>query len=291
MNMVVRCRICIICINRLSTPQEICSTIVSEESRPMLRRNNNGNSNYGKLFYAVILADRECNFGPVGLDNKTVHGIHYKDVGVLVSDYPRVDSIKLLRKNLAPYHQVIRKASEHFTTIPARFGQIARDAGEVNIALRKNYQIIRGELARLDGKVEMGLKIGWDVEDVFEYFIGKDDKLRALRDQLMRQDKVPSRKKMIDFGSYFHERMNQARGQITEKTLAALPPAEVRVEDIHDDNMITNATLLIAKDLRKQLEDTIDELGKSMGDEYSLKLDGPWPPFSFVERLELHLER
>jgi len=256
-----------------------------------MRRKNNGNSRYGKLFYAVILAGRECNFGIVGLDSRIVHSIHYKDIGALVSDYPRVDSIKLLRKNLAPYHQVVRKAWEHFTTIPARFGQIARDSGEVNIALRRNYQMIRSELARLDGKVEMGLKAEWNVEDVFRYFIGRDEKLRAYRDRLMSRNELLSRKELIDFGGYFHERVNQARERITGKILAALPPGEARIEDIRDDNMITNATLLIKEDLRKQLEDAIDGLGKSMGDEYSLKLDGPWPPFSFVDRLELHLER
>jgi len=256
-----------------------------------MSRKKNGNSNFGKLFYAVTLADQECNFGPIGLDSKTVHSINYRDIDALVSDYPRVDSIKLLRKNLSPYHQVIRKASEHFTTIPARFGQIARDAGEVSIALRTGYHKIRGELARLDGRVEMGLKVHWDVEDVFKYFIGIDDKLRVLRDRHMKENKLPNRKELIDFGHYFHDRMNQAKDQITKKVLAALPPGEARVEDIHDDYTIANATLLIRKDLRKQLEDAVDELGKSMGTEYSLKLDGPWPPFSFVDRLELHLER
>lgn len=257
----------------------------------MNQRNNNGNSNYGKLFYAVILAERECNFGPVGLDSKVVHSIHYKDVGALVSDYPRVDSIKLLRKNLSPYHQVISNASGHFTTIPARFGQIARDAGEVNIALRKSYQIIKKELERLDNKVEMGLKVNRDVKDIFEYFMSKDEKLRARRNQLMNSSKTPSRKELIDFGHYFHERINQAREQITKEILAALPPGEARIEDIHDDFMVTNVTLLIDKNLRVQLENAIDILGKSLGNEYSLKLDGPWPPFSFVDRLELHLER
>jgi len=252
---------------------------------------NNGNSNYGKLFYAVILTDRECNFGSVGLDNKTVHSVNYKDVGALVSDYPRVDSIKLLRKNLAPYHQVVRKASEHFTTIPAKFGQIARDAGEVDIALRKNYQTIQKELARLAGKVEIGLKITWNIEDVFEYFINKDEKLKSLRNQLMNGNKPPSQSDLIDFGHYFQERMNLVRKQITETTLSALPSGEAKIDDIHDDKMIANVTLLIKKDLRNQLEYTVEELGKSMGSEYSLKLDGPWPPFSFVDRLELHLER
>jgi len=255
----------------------------------MYGRKDNGNSRDGKLFYAVILAEQECNFGSIGLDNKLVHSIHYKDVGALVSDYPRVDSIKLLRKNISPYHNVVRKASEHFTTIPARFGQIARDAGEVNIALRKNYQTIREELSRLNGKVEMGLKASWNVEDVFQHFIERDEKLRAIRDRHINGDKRLNQKDLIDFGGYFHKRMSQTRERITREILIALPPVKVKIEDISDDSMITNAMLLIDKALRAQLEDSIDNLGRSMGDEYSLKLDGPWPPFSFVDRVELHL--
>jgi len=257
----------------------------------MRKRDNSGNTGYGKLFYAVILSDRESNFGPIGLDGKEVLSISYKDVGILVSDYPRVESIKLLRKNISPYHHVISKASELFTTIPARFGQIARDAGEVSIALRKNYQTIRAELLRLDGKVEMGLKANWDVENVLQYFIEKDESLKTRRNQLMRKDKLRNREDLMNFGHYVHDRLSQFREQITQKIIASLPPVKLRVDDIHDDNTITNAALLIEKGLIEQLVDTVGKLAEQMGNEYSLKLDGPWPPFSFVDRLELHLER
>ena len=256
-----------------------------------IKKNNNGSSNYGKLFYSVILADRECNFGPMGLDNQIVHSIHYKDVGALVSDYPRVDSIKLLRKNLAPYHEVNRKAAEHWTVIPAKFGQIGRDAGEVSIALRKNYSLIRRELEKLEGKVEVGLRVNWDVENVLEYFIQIDDQLRARKERLANGGKPPTQMELIDFGTYFHERMDQFRGRMTEKILATLPHAAARIEDVHDDQMVANVALLVKKDLQTQIGDMLDPLGESIGDEYSLKLEGPWPPFSFVDRLELHLER
>lgn len=255
----------------------------------MGRGNHNGNGDSGKLFYAVILTDRECDFGCIGLDGKRVHSVNYRDVGALVSDYPRVDSIKLLRKNLAPYHQVTGEAAKHFTTIPAKFGQIARDAGEVNLALRRNYGQIRQELSRLDGKVEMGLKAWWEVENLFEYLLERDGALKARRDQLRTGGAPPSRMAQIDFGGYVYERTQQARRKITERILAALPPGEARIEDIHEDRMITNAMLFIRKDLQKPLKEAVDGLAGSLGDEYSLKLDGPWPPFSFVDHLELHL--
>lgn len=255
----------------------------------MNRRNTNGNSGLGKLFYGVILTERECDFGNIGLDGQRVYTIHYRDVGALVSDYPRVDSIKLLRKNLAPHYCVIRKAAEHFTTIPAKFGQIARDGGEVGIALRSNYNRVRQELDRLDEKVEMGFRVWWNVENIFEYFIKRDAMLKARRNQLMAGSTQLSRMAQIDFGHYFYTRMDQARREITEKMLATLPPGEARIEKINEDKMITNAQLLIGKNLRKPLEDAIDTLARSMGDEYNLKLDGPWPPFSFVDHIEFHL--
>ena len=254
----------------------------------MGKKKNNGNdgSRMGKLFYAAILTDRECDFGAVGLNHQKVHSINYKDVGLLVSDHPRVNTIKLLRKNLAPYHRVVREVAKRFTTIPAKFGQIARDAGEVSIALRRNYGSIRRELSRLDGKVEMGLKVWWDAENLFEYFIEHDKSLKALRDRLKARGSV-SKMEQINFGHLFQDKMDRARGRITDRVLAALPPAEVKLEDIHEDSMVTNVMLLIKKDLWDQSEDAVDAFAESLG-EYRLKLDGPWPPFSFVDRVELH---
>ncbi|MBI4530707.1 MAG: GvpL/GvpF family gas vesicle protein [Candidatus Latescibacteria bacterium] len=257
----------------------------------MSKRNGNGNSGLGKLFYAVILTDRECDFGNIGLDNQRVHSINYNEIGALVSDHPRVDSIKLLRKNLTPYHHVVREAAKHFTTIPAKFGQIARDAGEVSIALRSNYGQIRQELSRLDGKVEMGFKVWWNVENIFKYFIERDRVLKTRRDQLMVGGVSVSRMVQIEFGRYFHDRMEQVRREMTERMLATLPPGEAKIDEIHEERMITNSQLLIKKDLQKPLEEAVDALCRAMGDEYSLKWDGPWPPFSFVDHVELHLGR
>lgn len=255
----------------------------------MAKKNDPGNTGLGKLLYAIILTGQECDFGTIGLDGKRVQSINYRDIGALVSDYPRVASIKLLRKNLAPYHHVTRDAAQRCTTIPARFGQIARDAGEVGIALQRNYGRIRQELDRLDGKVEIGLKVSWKVDNLFAYFLERDGELKARRNQLLARGTGLNRMEQIEFGSYVHTRMKQTKGGISKRVFAALPPAEVRVEDNHTDELITNAALLIRKDLQTQLEAAVEALGQSMGDEYSLTLEGPWPPFSFVDRIELHL--
>jgi len=250
----------------------------------------NGSELPGKLFYAVILTDRPVDFGLIGLDNQRVFSVNYKDIGALVSDYPRVNAIKLLRKNIAPYHTVIREAVKHFTTIPAKFAQIARDAGEVSIALQRYYGKIRQELSRLEEKVEMGIKGWWTAQNILEYFVEKDPELKNRRNLLKSKSRI-NRMEQIDFGTFFQDRMDKARKEITDTILNSLPPSEKKLENISEDSMTTNALVLIQKNLQSELLEKVKEINNSLGSEYRFSVDGPWPPFSFVDRVEIILSR
>lgn len=243
----------------------------------------------GKFFYAVILADGGQEFKVSGLDGERVYTLTYRDIAAVVSDYPRVDSIKLLRQNLSPYHHVCRELGKVFTTLPARFGQIARDHDEVSRALKENYKKIRNELDRFHNKVEMGLKLWWEVDNVFQYFLAQDQQLRSYREKLLHKSRPSSRMEQLDFGRYFYDRMNAVKQRTTRKVLSSLPPGEVRVEDPTEDKMVMNASLLVKKNGLKEFEKRVNKVGSSLGKEYRLKIEGPWVPFSFVERLELGL--
>jgi len=215
--------------------------------------------NQSKFFYAVILADGGQEFRAIGLNEQRVYTVAYQDIAAVVSDYPQVDSIKLLRKNLSPYHRVCRELGKAFTTLPARFGQIAEDEDEALRVLKENYRKIRAELGRLHNKVEMGLKLWWEVDNVLQYFLTQDQELKSYRDKLLRKSGPPSRMEQLDFGRYFYERMN--------------------------------AALLVRKEELKEFEKGVNKAASSLGEEYRLNIDGPWVPFSFLERLELGLKR
>jgi len=247
--------------------------------------------NQSKFFYAVILADGGQEFRAIGLDEQRVYTVVYQDIAAVLSDYPQVDSIKLLRKNLSPYHRVCRELGKAFTTLPARFGQIAKDEDEALRVLKENYREIRAELGRLHNKVEMGLKLWWEVDNVLQYFLTQDQELKSYRDKLLRKSGPPSRMEQLDFGRYFHDRMNAVRQGIAKKVLSSLPPGEVRVEDPSEDKMVMNAAFLVKKEELKEFEKGVNKAASSFGEEYRLNIDGPWVPFSFVERVELGLKR
>lgn len=250
----------------------------------------NGDPEPGRLVYAVVLSERAPSFGPIGLQGAEVHGVQEGDVVALVSAYPRVASIKLLRKNLAPYHRVLREAARRSATIPARFGQIARDEGHVHLALRRHYPRIRRELERFRGKVEMGLRVRWEVEDAARFLLERDPELRTRRDgMLAKTGGRISRDAAIRAGEFVRERLERAKEETTEWILARLPEGEARLDATADDREVTNAALLVDEGLRPELERAVEEVAASLGEDYAVRLEGPWPPFSFVDRLELEL--
>lgn len=247
----------------------------------------------GKFFYAVILIREGIDTERVvvlGLNEKRVYPVIYRDIAALVSDYPMVDTIRLLRRNLAPYHGVCRKFGENFTTLPARFGQVAKDEEQVRRVLEENYGMILGELEKLDGKVEMGVKMWWDVEDVFEYFLEKDEQVKSYRNRLLRGPGQPDRMQRMEFGKFFYERMMRERERITGKILFSLETKEARVEDPRDDNTVMNASFLVREERINEFEMEVEETAHQLGPEYRVQINGPWLPFSFVDRLELQFE-
>ena len=242
----------------------------------------------GKFLYAIILSDREREFGPIGLDGGSVHSILYQDIAALVSDYP-VKEIKALRKNLSPYHLTIRKVAEGYTTIPAKFGQVAGDANKVRKVLEANYREIREELARLEGKVEMGLKISWTVGNVFEYVVGKNRELRELRDRLLKSSASLTRQQQIDVGAFAYGKLEETREGISEKVITMLQDSieEAEIADPTEEKVVMHGAFLIRKDHQNDFAAAAQKVADLLGEDYAVKVDGPWVPFSFVRRIEL----
>ena len=242
----------------------------------------------GKFLYAVILSDREREFGPVGLEGGRVYSIPYQDIAAVVSDYP-VTEIKFLRKNLSPYHLTIRRVSEECTAIPAKFGQVADDADKVRKVLKANYDELKGELVRLKDKVEMGLKISWTVENVFEYVVGKSRELRELRDRLLRRPASLTRQQQIEVGAFAYDKLNEMRGAITEKVITLLEDSveELEINQITEEKVVMHGAFLVRKDRRNDFDAAAQKVADLLGEDYAIKVDGPWVPFSFIRHIEL----
>lgn len=246
-------------------------------------------SGLGKYLYGFTDGQSSPLTELLGLAGAPVHVLRFQDVAALVSDHP-VEKLSLLRRNLEPHHRVVREAGQQATFIPATFGHISESAEQIVDLLRDNYAAIREELHRLAGKVEMGVKLLWDVDNIFDFFVSFDRELRNRRDRVFGKSR-PTLEEKLELGAYFDKRLKQERerlGNLISEALRTLT-SEVRVNPPSDEKMVLNAAFLIERSREKEFEESLYRAAGMFDSNFALDYSGPWPPYSFV-RLSLKLQ-
>jgi len=248
----------------------------------------------GRYLYGLTRAIGSGDFGSIGLEQAgqpgRVYPLNAGPVAAIVSEFPSGEKLLPLRKNLDPHHRVIREVMRASTIIPMTFGQVANSETEIVMALRENLDDILSALEQLDGKIEMGLKVLWDVDNIFEYFVREDPDLAGFRDQIFGRSRAPTQAEKVELGHRFHDKLAIQRERSTERVLAAFEPwvAEVKENPPKGERMVMNLAFLLDRDLEKKFDEKVCEVAKLFPGEYTFDFSGPWAPFNFVE-LDLQL--
>ena len=124
--------------------------------------------------------------GPIGVAGGRVYGLGDGTTSAVVSDVPN-RKIRPERKNLAAHQAVLKALMASTTPLPMAFGIIADGPTAIQNILYENLEIFLTELKHVAGKVEMGVRISWDVPNIFEFFVNTHSELRSVRDPIFRQ--------------------------------------------------------------------------------------------------------
>lgn len=242
----------------------------------------------GKYLYGIIRTDKDETFGSTGIQEGKVYTFRYRDVAALVSDLPFTGKIKPIKANLEPHHRVVKELTKRFTVIPMTFGHIVKSEDDILRMLKLNYDEISAELERLDGMVEIGVKIFWDVENIFEYFVKKYRELEDFRNEIYGKSSQPTRQEMIELGSLFEEKLAEEREEHAEKLIGTLQDyvLDSKVNEPVGEKMIVNSVFLIERDKEKVFEEAIYKAASLFDGNFTFDYSGPWAPYNFVE-LEL----
>ena len=225
-----------------------------------------------------------------GLAGAPVRVISFGDVGAAVSRHP-VQRLMPLRSNVEPHHRVVRHISSKATLVPAAFGHISDSEAQILDVIRVNYNSIREELHRLDHKCEMGLKLSWNVSNIFEHRVRSDRALRELRDRVFRHHE-PTMNEKLQVGGAFEASLMRERERLTRVLLGAfdtvvrdsvsLPP--------RNEKVVCQASLLIDQSRTTEFQQALEAAAGLFDADFRLEYSGPWPPYSFV-RLRLQPPR
>jgi len=264
------------------------SPIQAEPERPAVAPRKKTMDNMGLYVYGFIFPPANDAFGNIGLTCEgqpgAVYALRAGSLAAVVSRYPVGEKIMPLRKNLEPHNQVIRTVMQSTTIVPMRFGHVARGEEEIFATLDHNREALWAALTRLQGMVEMRLRMTLGVSNVFAYFAANDAEIAQRRDTIFG-GRTPNTSEKMELGRLFEERLSATRERESQRVLAVIGPlaSEIKTNAPKGENTLLDVSLLVGKDGLRALEDCLHEVAETLPAEYVFNYTGPWAPSSFAD--------
>jgi len=237
--------------------------------------------------YAIVAGDEPRAYPSLGLDGKDVYTITDGSVAAVVSRLSN-NKIRPERANLKAHQAVLSRLLADTTPLPMAFGTVANSPQAILKILVKNRRAFGEQLARVYGKVEMGLRVSWDVPNIFEYLVNIHAELRSARDRMMSARHQLTQEEKIELGRMFDRLLNDDREDHTSKVERALAPlcVEFKSNQCRNENEAINLACLVGRDAQEAFSAGVFAAANFFDNNFSFDYSGPWAPHNFVE-LEL----
>lgn len=204
--------------------------------------------------YGIISASEEVALGPMGLGvpPAEVVTVRHGALAAVVSDGPE-GVPDATRDNLLGHERVNEAVMREHTVLPMAFGTVLRSREDVVELLRAGQDVFTATLARLEGKLELGLKV---------FYMARD-------------------------GEVVRQRAEQDADALVRALRAVA--VDARVSAPVGERMVLNASFLVEREQVAAFDARVRSLAASH-EELTFRATGPWPPYHFVD-LRVGLER
>jgi hypothetical protein len=245
----------------------------------------------GKYVYCIIHSAEPLQFGRIGLGSKPteVRTVNYKDIAAVVSDTP-LQVYDATRENVLAHEGVNETVMKSHTVIPMSFGTVFKTREDIVELLRSAYDAFHDVLMKMQDKLEFGLKVLWDSQEIVRLIEAEEEDIRRLKSELS------SPKGSTYFARVQYDRLVaaalEARSERFVKSIME-ELSEVSVGSRWNkpigDKMILNASFLVLRDKESVFDAKMKEIGVRHS-RLNFRYTGPWPPYNFVN-IRLKLER
>ncbi len=239
--------------------------------------------NTGRYLYAVVDRTDNLDYGPIGIEESAVYTISDGIISAVVSNISN-KKLRPQRKNLAAHQNVLKKIMEHTTPLPMAFGIIANGEKAIRKILTDNKEIFTEKLNLTAGKVEMGMRVSYDVPNIFEYFISIYPDLRAARDRFFGGYREPSQEAKLELGRMFDRLLNEDREKHVSKVEHVLTSYchEILRGRFRNEQEVMNLACLIGRNEQEHFEEGVFKAAGLFNNNFSFEYNGPWAPHNFV---------
>src|SRR6266496_43086 len=247
----------------------------------------------GRYVYGIVQSKEPVSFGRNGIGGtgELVYTVNYQDIAAVVSN-TSVYIFDPTRENALAHEHVIETVMKNYTIIPMSFGTVFRTDDDIRQVLRSIYPSLKDVLNQMAGKLEFGLKVNWDRDQIIEELQQHDEELRRFHHEIVRKQLQSTYFARMQLGRMIDKALGERSTQYVREIYEALRNVCVASRDNQPigDKMIMNAAFLVERDRETEFDAVVNKIAKKYGKRLKFKYTGPWPPYNFVN-IRLKLER
>lgn len=242
-----------------------------------------------RYIYGIIQRPRARRFDLPGVEDAEVYAIQHQELAAVVSD-TELEEIDPTRKNVRAHTAVQDGLLRDYTLLPMGFGMIAAANGDVSRLLQDNYSGLLREMGRLEGKVEVGLKVFWEQEAMVKELQSGNDELARLKARIEKaSSSVEAQSLLIEAGRLVEHTALKWKTKYADEVYALLKGlcVDSRLNRPLGIKNILSASFLLEKAKEDEFRKEVYRLDLQYQGKVSFKYVGPLAPYSFVDlRLE-----
>jgi hypothetical protein len=254
---------------------------------------------HGVHLYCILSRPRQkqrLSLGTgVGDPPAPVQVVNHRALAAVVSDSPYSaagddvaptrERVRSMRRDLLAHSQVLNRLLPRTTLLPVRFGVILPDeASVVDEVLEPQHDLLVAQLQRIDGAVEVSLKVNYAEETVLRQVVRENSHLAA---RTAAPDGGGHRSTLADrveLGRDIAAAIQARRDRDRRWLLARLQPLTIDIrESSTSELMVLNAALLAAEDRLDRFDEALNTAAHEAGEGMRFNCVGPLPPYSFVD--------
>src|ERR1041385_4037063 len=249
----------------------------------------------GRYVYGIVEAREKepMSFGRSGIGggSEAVYTVHYLDIAALVSK-TGVYIFDPTRENALAHEHVIETVMKNYTIIPMSFGTVFRTDNDIREVLKSIYPSLKDVLHQMAGKLEFGLKVNWDRDQIIEDIKRDDEEIRQFHQEIIRKHLQSTYLARMQLGRMIDKALAERSISYVREIYEGLRNVCVASRDNQPigDKMIMNAAFLVERDREAEFDSAVNKIAKKYGQRLKFKYTGPWPPYNFVN-IRLKLER
>lgn len=220
------------------------------------------------------------DMGGVGDPPLPVRVLEAGELAAIVSDAP--EGLRPKRKDLLAHQNVLAEAGAAGVVLPMRFGSVAPDDDTVTGVLADRAEHYKERLQALDGKVEYNVKATHQEEAVLHRVMSENPEIRAMSDA-NRQAGGGSYEQRLRLGEMVVAAVKDREAEDASELQRALEPVAADVSaGPESSGWLVNLSFLVDRDSAESFLAEVEQVRKGHP-HIELRVNGPLPPYSFVE--------